>query len=279
MSRGPDGIDFEGWLLEKSDKQDNFLRSLQVCGNAWNEVIRLAIYRTFIRPISDYGGGLFHYWILADERRRSSFTCNAGGVPSLQIGCFLDCRGFTGPMETGLVHDRLTPASKSYCPPPLPFSLQSCLPFPLVISPWTAPPSTFCIVPHIQSCELYARFLTVQADEEASNATFSPFKPSFAANGSASSAQGRRPWLTGYSSSPTSIYDVWPSTEPAPVVSQGGHVQCLIASLGFFSSFSSVPLLSFPNSSILDSLIAHRDNSFSSIAYQTLLVWSNQFSS
>ncbi|KAH8929420.1 hypothetical protein BT69DRAFT_203828 [Atractiella rhizophila] len=68
-----------------------------------------------------------------------------------------------------------------------------------------------------------------------------------------------------------------------------GHVQCLIASLGFFpsvdcpftdlSQFSSVPLPSFPNSSILDSLIAHRDNSFSSIAYQTLLVWSNFLSS
>ncbi|KAH8919328.1 hypothetical protein BT69DRAFT_1284894 [Atractiella rhizophila] len=43
---------------------------------------------------------------------------------------------------------------------------------PLVISPWTAPPLTFCIVPHIQS----------------SMATFSPFKPSFVANGFASSA-------------------------------------------------------------------------------------------
>ncbi|KAH8923527.1 hypothetical protein BT69DRAFT_1281363 [Atractiella rhizophila] len=72
MSRGPDGIDFEAWLLEKSDKQDRFLRSLQVVGNGWNELVRLANYRTFVRPISDYGGGLFHYWIVCDERRRSS---------------------------------------------------------------------------------------------------------------------------------------------------------------------------------------------------------------
>ncbi|KAH8929421.1 hypothetical protein BT69DRAFT_1276289 [Atractiella rhizophila] len=44
---------------------------------------------------------------------------------------------------------------------------------PLIISPRMAPPSTFCIVPHIQSL----------------TATFSPFKPSFAVNGFASSAQ------------------------------------------------------------------------------------------
>ncbi|KAH8930525.1 hypothetical protein BT69DRAFT_521045 [Atractiella rhizophila] len=67
--------------------------------------------------------------------------------------------------------------------------------------------------------------------------------------------------------------------------SSRGHVSCLISSLGFFSSanspfmdlsfFSKVPLPSIPNSSLLDAIIGHRNSAFSSIAYQTLLVWSD----
>ncbi|KAE8232581.1 hypothetical protein CF326_g2382 [Tilletia indica] len=69
IPRTADGLDCVGWLTRVTTSMDNTLRLLQAVGGAWSGVVRLRLYQSVCRSLSDYGGGIAALtWSLVDTQ-------------------------------------------------------------------------------------------------------------------------------------------------------------------------------------------------------------------
>ncbi|RYF12434.1 MAG: hypothetical protein EOO77_17420, partial [Oxalobacteraceae bacterium] len=60
-----DGLDLHAYLVNVLDRMESSLRGMRASGGSWPPAMRLAIYRSFCRPIGDYAAGFVYNWLQA----------------------------------------------------------------------------------------------------------------------------------------------------------------------------------------------------------------------
>lgn len=106
------GIDFVSWLNNKVAQQESSLRYMMVKGVTWHPLIRLTLYKSFVRPLLDYAGPLLHHYLegargvkrdivlkSATEHWKSavSWICHVNAENSAKVCCAMT--GITPPSE------------------------------------------------------------------------------------------------------------------------------------------------------------------------------------